>query len=102
MNGPDHILGVLTFILILMISPLLQWKETVSEVKRAVIRKAVDENKDEPEYILTVGEIINVHVTAVSITPEGEIDSELYPYFYRETEPKDEDKKKGKLIYYGF
>ncbi|MBQ7637110.1 MAG: hypothetical protein IJS80_07350 [Lachnospiraceae bacterium] len=102
MNGSDHITGVLTLIIILIFSPLLQWKETVAEAKNAMIRKAVEENKDEPEYILTMGEILNIHVTAVSIAPEGEIDSEIYPYFYREADPKDEDLKKGRLIYYEF
>ncbi|MCR5584169.1 MAG: hypothetical protein K6F63_01890 [Lachnospiraceae bacterium] len=102
MNGIDSICAVLTLILILVFSPLLQFKELTEEIKIAVVKEAMEEKPPDREYISEAMKLMDREWRVEAFTWEGKRNGELYPYIFRERLKDAEEAEEGKVIYYGF
>ncbi len=101
MNGIDTVAAVVITIVLLIFSPLWQYKELSKEVKYAAVKKLAEVAEDDTELVIKSAEILGVGGRLESITLEGKLNSELYPYIFKE-KAVGMTKKKGSIIVYGF
>ncbi len=100
MNGLDEILAVLTLALILVFFPLWQFTEMNGEVRREALKNVSVENGEDAAYVNAVAEILGIDARYERLSIEGKRNSALYPYIFREFEPKADEK--GGMNHYDF
>ncbi len=101
MNGIDSICAVLTLIFILVLSPLVQFKELTGELKTAVVKDALKEDPPDAEYIAHLMKFLERDVRMEIFTLEGKRNGELYPYIFRER-LEDPGRPEEGIVFYGF